>query len=319
MKKVLATFLFFQLISNSEAQQLPYYSQFRTNQFVMNPAVTGTKKFVDARISYRKQWVGYEGAPITKGFSLNSRYFKGKMGTGFFLTQDETGPTKRTFLDLAYAFHIRYPDIELSFGLAGNMTRYEINGTLITIHNSQDKAIAQNLFASDWVGNASAGLLLYNDRFHFGVSALNLLGQSEKYYEGDTVKEAGIKMPVHSVVSVGYNWSGNPYWIWENSVQVIYIQAAPFTVDYKMRVHYKEKIFGGFSFRPSDAISLETGVTIKGEFQIAYSYDIVTSKLRKYESGTHEIMLVYSSNMEFLFGKKNRNKAFLREKFQYLF
>jgi hypothetical protein len=60
------------------------------------------------------------------------------------------------------------------------------------------------------------------------------------------------------------------------------------------------------------------GYTLKDQLQIVYSYDVVTSSLRKYQSGSHEISLIYSTNLGFDKKKRGFNNRFLRQRFQYL-
>ena len=314
----LLTFVF--VISHfSFSQQLPYYTQFRPNNLVLNPALVGTKRILDVRFDYRKQWIGFDAAPITQEIAINGKFLKGMMGGGFVMFKDVTGPTKRNFYELAYAFHIKYPDIQLSMGVAGNMIKYTVDGNLITTHYSQDPAVLLASTVSDKTYDASAGLMLFNDRFHFGFSVLNMLSSKLKFFPDDTIKDNALSMVPHTFVTTGYKWQGTPYVIWENSLQVNYIPGVPLQMEYCLRVYFKEKFFIGGSIRRHDAISLQTGITFLNDYHIAYSYDIGTSPLRQYHSNTHEFMLVYSTNLESLLGKYGSNKEFLRQKFGYMF
>lgn len=309
------------LTSSAFAQQLPYFTQVRTNAVFFNPAVTGTKRMLDLRLIYRNQWVGYEGQPITQGFNINSRFFKGKMGAGLQYVKDVTGPTQRNLLNLAYAYHFRYPDVEMSFGVSANFYKYFINGSLVTIRNLQDKAIDQSLLADDRFFDMNAGWLLYNDRFHIGLCAQNLIQQSADYYKDvpDSIKGAEIKMIIHPFFTVGYNWGGNPYFVWENTLNAGYISGAAFTLDYALRVFIRNKFIVGGSYRLKDAFALHAGFILMDQVQVAYSYDIGMSALRKNHQNSHEISIVWSSDLEFIFGKRRGNNAFAREKFQYMF
>ena len=49
----------------------------------------------------------------------------------------------------------------------------------------------------------------------------------------------------------------------------------------------------GASYRFKDAVVLVAGVRVKNRLKLAYSYDIVTSPLRTYNSGSHEIILSF--------------------------
>ncbi|HRD39681.1 MAG TPA: type IX secretion system membrane protein PorP/SprF, partial [Bacteroidia bacterium] len=67
-----------------------------------------------------------------------------------------------------------------------------------------------------------------------------------------------------------------------------------------------------------DAVALHLGFNIKNQFQVAYTYDYVTSPLRKYQSGSHELSIVFSSDLGRNQQKRGFNGRFLKQKFQYL-
>ncbi len=301
------------------AQQLPYFTQNKAMNILLNPAFTGTRRLVDLRMDYRRQWSGFDGAPITQTLALNSRFYNGMMGAGFYMMKDQTGPTQRNIYNFSYAFHARFPDLELSLGASGSLIKYTVDGSKITIHNRQDPAIDQAVSSYDKFGDGSAGAVLYNDRFHFGVSALNLIQGSANVFTKDTTHKTNITMVPHYYFSTGYNWSGNKDYIWENTLTASYVSGAPFLLDYSLRLFIKEKMFFGTSLRLGDAIALHAGAMVNDVVQIGYSYDIVISPLSKYQSGTHEITIIYSSNLEKYLGRKHGDKGFLRQKFQYLF
>lgn len=298
------------------AQQLPYFTQFSSHSFILNPACAGTKRLFDARISYRNQWVGFEDAPTTQGIAVNSALAKGWLGVGGIVYMDETGPTKRANYTGAAAFLIKMPDMRFCLGLSFSMIKYTIDGSKITLRSTRDAAIDQAVTDFDWASNASGGFYMYNDRFHFGLSAINLLESEEKFYEGE--KEGIVTLAPHFYMNVGYNYAAVPKFVWRNSLQGKVSRNSPIVIDYKLNMFYDEKFFVGFSIRPKDAIALETGVVIQEDFQICYSYDIIVSKLKAFNSGTHEVMLVYSTS----FGRdkgKGRFKEFQRQKYGYMF
>jgi type IX secretion system PorP/SprF family membrane protein len=299
------------------AQQLPYYSQHVSNSIMTNPAITGTKRLVDARLNYRMQWVGYDDAPRTETFALNSRFFKGKMGAGLYVLQDKIGQSQQSNIGASYAYHLRFPDVELSVGVAGNYTKYTLYGNRITLHTTQDPAIDQTITNSTRVWDASAGFLLYNDRFHLGFGALHLAQQKAEFYKADTTKKGIIKYFTNVHFSLGYNFAQNSDFIWESTFYTNYVQGAPILLDYTLRIHYREKFFGGVSIRLHDACAVHLGVTLFESVQVSYSYDILLSAMRHYSSGSHEIMLIFSSDLSS--GKRGRgDKRFLKQRFQYL-
>ena len=52
------------------AQQKPYYTQYILNNYILNPALSGIENYTDVKLSYRNQWAGIDGAPVTMYFSV---------------------------------------------------------------------------------------------------------------------------------------------------------------------------------------------------------------------------------------------------------
>ncbi len=285
---------------------------------MINPGVTGTKRLLDARLNYRNQWVGYDGAPKTISLGLHSRFLKGKMGAGLYLMQDKIGPSKQTNIGASYAYHIRFPDSELSAGIAGNFAKYSLIGTKMTLHNNQDPSINQTLTDATWTADASAGIYLYNDRFHVGASGQHVIQSTAEFYKADTTKKGKIKYVTQVNFTLGYNFSQNPNYVWESTLYGQYVKGAPMMLDYTLRVHFFEQAFVGVSIRLHDAIGIHVGYTFFGNYQVSYTYDIQIGGLKKYNSGSHEIMLSISHDI-FKTRKGRDNSKFLNQRYGYLF
>lgn len=300
------------------AQQYPWWTQYRGNQSALNPGFCGTKRLVDARINYRNQWTNYEGAPKTYVISLNARILKGKLGVGGFAFKDDIGPFKNFSGSITAAYHLKFKDSEVSVGVQGNYLKQKFVGTAITLRNQQDMAI--NQYTEDIAGtfDGSFGLVYYNDRFHLGFACNNVAGSQFEFYKNDSLRGSKFVNVPHYNFSAGYNWGDNPDFVFENTVLAVYIPAVPFSFDYTLRMHMKRQLMAGLSFRFGDAIALQLGYTLKESVQIAYSYDFVTSPLRKYQYGSHEVKLVFSSNLGTDKKKRGLDGRFLRQKFQYL-
>ena len=78
-----------------------------------------------------------------------------------------------------------------------------------------------------------------------------------------------------------------------------YIPGAPFQADINFSALFKDMIWVGTSFRTGDCIIGLLSFQASNSFRIGYSYDITFSQIRKYSSGSHEIMIGYD------FGKDN--------------
>src|SRR3954468_2947367 len=52
------------------SQAKPSYTQYILNNYILNPAVAGIENYTDIKLSYRNQWKGIPGAPVTAYFSI---------------------------------------------------------------------------------------------------------------------------------------------------------------------------------------------------------------------------------------------------------
>lgn len=315
LKKILPL-LFVSAAATSVAQQMSDYTHYPSMLSVINPAYTGTRGNIDARADYRKQWSGFDGAPIEKTFGVNARFLKkGKVGAGFMLTKDETGPTERFAYGFSAAYHLHFPDVEFSAGIGLNFMKYTFNGQAVSIHNSHDAAIDRSLIDYDKTKNALAGIMLYNDRFHFGLGVMNMINNKAEFYVADTTKKATVTYAQHYYFSVGYNFSGDPNYVWENNLLTTYVTGTPLAINYNLRLHIREKFIVGGALRLKDAVALQAGMVILDHYQFIYAYDFGLSRLRSAHSNTHEILLAYNYSFGRKKGGYHGNKDFVRQKY----
>ena len=58
------------------AQQVPLYSQYMMNGFLLNPAVAGSEGYTAINLTAREQWLGLKDAPKTHAVSGQTRILK---------------------------------------------------------------------------------------------------------------------------------------------------------------------------------------------------------------------------------------------------
>ena len=287
---------------------------------MLNPAVAGTRKTIDARINYRNQWTGFQGAPKTMGLSLHGQFYKKKMGAGAYIYRDQLGPAMYTTIAAAYAFPIKFADTQLSFGLNGNYNILSIDPSQVTFRDSQDQAILNTLnFTKTKIPNAAMGLLYYNDRFHIGFSMNQLMGTSYEFPRkvDSKTKKGHIKTVPHYAISIGYNWSNSPDLVFENMLFANYVNGTPILLDYSLRMHIRQGLFVGAGIRLKNAINGQLGYTFDETLQFSYSYDYSINALKAYNSGSHEIKVVYVFDKD-RHAKHGQNNSFQHKHFKWL-
>jgi hypothetical protein len=71
MRRVIAIILCMIIVTGTAVmgQQLPQYTQYMFNDFVINPAVAGVHNHYQIRTNHRFQWVGLVDPPMTNSIA----------------------------------------------------------------------------------------------------------------------------------------------------------------------------------------------------------------------------------------------------------
>jgi type IX secretion system PorP/SprF family membrane protein len=73
-------------------------------------------------------------------------------------------------------------------------------------------------------------------------------------------------------------------------------EGAPLSVDLSLNLLVDERVELGLSHRLDDSISGMVGFQVNDDFRIGYAYDYTTSRFGDFNSGSHEIMLLFDFN-----------------------
>jgi len=271
------------------AQQLPQYSQYLINSYVLNPAITGNKDYFEAKTNHRFQWIGITDAPRTFILSMHGPIKAKNMGVGGYLFTDVTGPTSRVGAYGSYAYHINLngDDMKLSLGLFGGVLQYNVDGSKINLVDQNDPLVKVGI-QSTLIPDAGAGAYWYGKQYYFGVSIPQLL--QNKLQVGDAGNEIG-RLTSHIFVMGGYKFDISDDFTIEPSLLMKYVAPTPAQFDFSAKVIYQKTFWIGGSFRTNDAMSVLIGYSFQEKLFFGYSFDFTTSDLKNYSSGTHEVVL----------------------------
>jgi len=274
------------------AQQEPLFTQYMFNPLPYNPAIAGTNNYYQIRLNSRFQWAGITDAPITNCLSAyGPNGGKNKdMGYGGYIVSDVTGPTSRTGFYGAYAYNIALNnEIRLSMGLALGLLQYKIDGSKISTADPNDPIpVLQGASPSLFLPDASVGLYMYASNFQVGFSAVQLLNNKLKLYSSGLSK-----LTSNFYLTGGYKYFIDRDWAIEPTTLIKAVGPVPLQMDLTAKVIYQNMVWGALSYRTSDALSILIGYAYEKKIFIGYSYDLGISAIRKYQSGSHEIMINY--------------------------
>lgn len=285
------------------AQQQGQYSMYMVNQYVLNPAVTGTEDYIDLKAGFRAQWVGLEDAP--KSYYVTGHAPIGKhMGhtdhedvkplawhsVGGMLTGENTGPLNKTNFYVSYAYHLPLSSkINVSLGAFLGGQQYRAKQSELTPLVNNDPTINQ---ASSAISpDGSLGLWVYGKRFYVGTSTLQIFNNKVNVSSDGT--SSSTRLNRHYFATAGYRIKLDSNWTLVPSIMIKGIAPAPASLDLNCKIRWQDKFWGGVSWRNMDAVVGIIGMTLQQKYDIGYSYDYTTSQLANYSSGSHEIVIGY--------------------------
>lgn len=275
----------------SHAQYGPAFTQYIFNEAFINPAYTGSLDALAINGSYRNQWVGVEGAPVTETFVAHAPAFRKKMGIGMTVYNEHIGVLKTTagYLNLSYRIIMRKST--LSFGLLGGVQSVREDFTKVNTIEKKDEQFYSNT-PRVISPNFGFGIYYYTPKLYAGISIPRLM---QTVYGDDSIKVINRVNPEHFTyyAAVGYVFDANENVIWKPYLMTKVIQGAPVQADLALTVLLKKILWLGASYRTDHTLSGIVGFQFSPQFKLTYSYDYTLSALRKYTSGSHEIQLSY--------------------------
>jgi len=282
-------------VSFVSAQQLMTASLYDLHGNLHNPATAGAQKHGVVGASFRTMWDGIDGAPQT-AIVFGSGYLKGvKLGIGGYFYNDVTGPTKRTGVEMAYAYHIpMHNDASFSIGIEARFQQFSI-----------DKAKLQNSLGpndpvlagadSRFKGDAGLGFAYTGKKFQAGVSVSQLIQTKLNFYTGNLTKTEEGRLYRHYYLHSNYTWKVDESTKIIPNILFIYLPNAPLEFQGGVRVEHKEVFWWGVALRARQSWMLSAGVHIQNKFTIGYCFDIFSTPLSVYDKGSngHEVLLRY--------------------------
>lgn len=276
------------LLASANAQQLPQYTQYMLNEFAINPAVAGKEEFADVRSNNRYQWVGITDAPRTYMLTVHGPMKLKNMGLGMNLFTDIVGPTRRVGLNFSYAYHIKLnEETKVSLGLSAGVLQWGIDGHKLQLHDAGDENLLTQ-YQTTYVPDFGAGVLVYSKKYYIGIAVPQIYQSKINLYPG---VESKSKLVTHFNVNGAYKFDLGEDFKLEPSFILKYATPAPMKLDVGVRGIYREQVWLGAAYRHNDAVTALVGYLYKNYLMIGYSYDFSTTNIRRYSSGTHEVML----------------------------
>ena len=271
---------------NGFSQQDAQYTQYMYNTTNINPAYAGSRGVVSIFGLHRTQWVGLDGAPVTNTFSINAPTGNSKVGFGVSFVNDRIGPTVENAISGDLSYTIQASDTyKLSFGVKASIDLFNLDVNKLSSEDSND-ALLQD-FNNKLTPNIGAGLYLHSNKAYLGLSAPNFFNTNR--YNDNDVAVYNERMNLYLIG--GYVFDMSPSVKFKPAFLVKRVEGSPLQLDLSGNFLFNDKFMLGAAWRWSAAVSAMAGFQVSEGLYIGYGYDFETTKLARFNSGSHEIFL----------------------------
>ncbi|WP_053991120.1 type IX secretion system membrane protein PorP/SprF [Mangrovimonas sp. TPBH4] len=284
--------LMFLLGLTAQSQQDPQYTQYMFNMSVINPAyATDDPNTINLGGFYRAQWVGSEGGPTTGTFFAHTP-IANRLEGGISVVHDQIGDVVKetnAYIDVAYVIPVS-EYTKLSFGIKAGATFFSTNfNGFVYSDPLPDPAFASNL--SEIFPNIGAGAFYFGEKFYVGLSVPNIL-KSEHLKNDSGIVTSGAE-EIHFFLTGGYVFQLNDNLKLKPAFMTKAVSGAPMSLDLTTNVLINELVEFGVGYRFDDSVSGLINFRITKSLRFGYAYDYTLSNLGRFNSGSHEVMLLF--------------------------
>ena len=300
--------------------QLPQFSQYMVNGFLFNSAMAGSDGYTSFNLTTRQQWIGISDAPRTISLSMQTRVLKrsyiikrqpikqqntfvparsGRVGLGINIYSDRNGAFSNTGITMSYAYHIPFPNAQLSFGVSGSISQLKVDISNSDFRNTDNTV---NYYKSPfYIPDANIGIFYSNRKFYSGFSVAQLF-QSSLKFGFNKIDAYQLKRSYY--ILAGYHLNNQTNISYEPTILIKTTEQFFPQVDFSLKAYFYENYWMGLSYRTANTMIFFLGIR-KNRFYISYSFDYSFNALQNFTFGTHEL------NIALKFGDSARRYRWL--------
>jgi len=266
------------------SQQESYYTLYRYNMNVINPAYAGALGKNVFAFTSRRQWSSMQDAPSTLAFSYSSER-ENNVGLGLSVVSDKVFIEQQTFAYVDFSYKLDMESTQLYLGLKAGGNFYSADPRALSAYSASSDPAQQQL--SRFNPNVGAGAFLKGELFWASFSIPRLFNVKR---ESDNLAVTA-KDRMHSYLGGGVDLPIGSGLLVKPSVMLRKVKGLPVTTDFTGMLSWQNQFDVGISYRSSSSFALLSVISLGG-FDIGYAYETPTaSSLSQLNLKTHEIVL----------------------------
>lgn len=297
------------IYSSASAQQEPLLKHSDIHPFLMNPAMTGSEDFFQARFIFRDQWTYFPGKPRTYLMSVNGP-ISNNSGIGLIYLHDIQDPITRNIAKLSYAYELKFADTEnkersdkndvsLAIGLRAKVMHFNINSNWIRVSQNPDELIS-NVDENDVTFDFDIGAHFKYNNAYLGVSVNQLLETQVDFTDSEVGAGA---LERHFYVYAGYKHKMKGGKALQGTVLMKALKGLPTQFDAFLRMFFlDERFMVGVNYKTQKTVGAMFGVKFDNRIHLQYNASINLHAVRQF-SVTNELVLGFDFSTS-----KNKNK-----------
>ncbi len=296
MKRILILSFVICFVVVLKAQQLPQITQYTSNNYAINPAISGMYDYYQVNTTIRNQWVGINEAPRTSVISIYGKHSE-NVGLGGTVYNDVTGPTSRSGAAASYTYSFPISaKMKISLALQAGFTQFKIIKDQQKIEDQNDPFFK----GGDVIRvlpDATFGFNISSDKWYIGAAVPQLLSSELRLMDENDAQywetSQNGKLASHVYILGAYMFDVNTFLSIEPSLLMKSVTGAKTQTDIGIKFNYKELFWIGANQKINNdlsAMGVLFGFTLNDRYNIGYSYDMPSAKLSSYSSGSHEFM-----------------------------
>lgn len=163
----------------------------------------------------------------------------------------------------------------------------------LSIDQEGDPLFAENLNRT--YPNFGAGAFYYTDDFYVGLSMPNILETRHFEKEGGIISSASENM--HVFLTTGYVFEMSQDLKLKPSVMLKAVSGAPLSIDLSINAMLYDTVEAGLSWREGDSVSAMINFLVAENLRLGYAYDYTLTNLGDFNTGSHEVFLLYNLDL----------------------
>lgn len=284
MRKKVILFLIFTLPYLGISQQESYYSLYRYNMNVVNPAYAGAESANMLSLTSRNQWASMEDAPNTFALAFSSAR-ENNVGLGLSIVSDKVFIEQQTFVYADFSYKLQVGgEANLYLGIKGGGNFYNADPTGLNTYATNIGDPSQ-VSLSKFSPNVGAGAYFRSSSVWISASIPRLFNTKRDDSFVITAKDR-----VHSYLGGGVDLSLTDEFFLKPSLMLRKVSGLPTTADLTAMVSWQNQFDIGLSARTNSSMALMALVSL-GMFDVGYAYETPTDGgLSQLNLKTHELV-----------------------------